>query len=56
VASAEQKVNLGTASPNVKQELAVLKEKSPELAPAIAKVEAAPSMEGRQMIMVLAPK
>ena len=41
VASAEQKVNLGTASPNVKQELAVLKEKSPELAPAIAKVEAA---------------
>lgn len=41
VASAAQKVNLGTASADVKQELALLKDKSPELAPAIAKVEAA---------------
>lgn len=41
VAAAEQQVNLGTASPEVKKELAELKNKAPELAPAIAKVEAA---------------
>lgn len=41
VAAAEQRVNFGTASPEVKQELAALKDKAPELAPAIAKVEAA---------------
>ena len=41
VAAADQKVQQGTASPEVTQELAVLKEKSPELAPAIARVEAA---------------
>jgi GTPase SAR1 family protein len=41
VAAAEQKVQLGTASENVKQELAALKDTAPELADAIAKVEAA---------------
>lgn len=41
VAAAEQKVLLGTASENVKQELAELKDSAPELADAIAKVEAA---------------
>ncbi|MBI1322624.1 hypothetical protein GC170_05505 [bacterium] len=41
VAAAEQKVQLGTASENVKQELAVIKDTAPELADAIAKVEAA---------------
>lgn len=41
VAAAEQRVELGTASPEVKQELAELKDKAPELAPEIARVEAA---------------
>jgi GTPase SAR1 family protein len=41
VAAAEQRVSLGTASENVKQELAALKDAAPELADAIAKVEAA---------------
>ncbi len=41
VAAAEQKVQLGTASENVKQELAAIKDTAPELADAIAKVEAA---------------
>lgn len=44
VAAADQKVQLGTATPEVKQELAALKEKAPELAPAIAKVEAAQNL------------